>query len=638
MSSHPGYGSHTDPSFKSAPRPAGEVIRRVAVYLRPYWGMAIGTVICAVLSLAAGMAYPKLTRIIIDDVISAERDDLLAPASIGLLVAFFLQQAFNSIRIRINNRLEQNVIFDMRRQVFARLQRLPVAWFDQRSSGDLMTRVIEDVNNVERLLIDGTEQGTVALLSIVSAMVFMILYSPVLAAVALIPLPFLIGGALWYTTTAHKRYRLQRQASSAMNALLMDDLQGIRQIKAFGRQEHEDARFTQRADELRDGTLVVMRAWAWYGPAMQFVGALGIGLILWAGGQQVLNGQMEVGQLVAFMLYAGLFFYEPIGRLHGLNQMMQSARAAAARVFDILDAAPERGNRTESMNLPVRGEIVYENVGFSYQTGAQAKGSKLIDTTDQRLLTSAPTPEPETRQVLRGISLHAKPGEMIALVGPTGAGKSTLVNLLPAFYEATSGTICIDGQDTRDVSLDSLRSQISVVSQEAFLFNGTVRENILYGKLDATEEKLFAATKAANCHDFIMRLPEGYDSRVGERGVKLSVGEKQRVSIARALLKNSPILVLDEATASVDTATERLIQEALERLMANRTSFVIAHRLSTVRRADQILVLRHGEIIERGSHGELLAANGLYARLARIQDTHSIEESFEQLDGLDVKN
>jgi ATP-binding cassette subfamily B protein/subfamily B ATP-binding cassette protein MsbA len=281
-------------------------------------------------------------------------------------------------------------------------------------------------------------------------------------------------------------------------------------------------------------------------------------------------------------------------------------------VFDILDAPVERANGQPRASLPepVRGEVVYENVSFSY---------------------------PPDRVALRKVSLHARPGEMVALVGPTGAGKSTLVNLLPAFYELNSGRITIDGQDITGLSLESLRSHISVVSQEAFLFNGTIRENILYGRPDAAEEELLAASKAANCHEFVLRLPQGYDSRVGERGVRLSVGEKQRVSIARALLKNAPILILDEATASVDTATERLIQEALERLMANRTSMVIAHRLSTIRKADQILVLRHGQIVERGTHQELLATGGLYSLLARIQGTHFIEESLDWGDGPDSK-
>ncbi len=595
----------TDPSFSAKPRSTSEVVGRVAVYLRPYKVLAVTTVGCAVLSLAAGMAYPLLTKTIINNVIQQNRQDLLTRAALGLLGAFLLREAFNSIRIRINNRLEQNVIFDMRREVYARLQRLPVGWFDQRASGDLITRVIEDVNAVERLLIDGVEQGTVALLSIAGALVFMFLADPMLTWVALIPLPFLVGGALWYTLTAHKRYRLQREAASAMNALLMDNLQGVRQIKAFGRQDHEDERFAGRADDLREGTLVVMRAWAWYGPAMQFIGALGIGLVLWIGGRQVMQGRMDVGELVAFMLYAGMFFYEPIGRLHGLNQMLQAARAAAARIFDILDAPMERQGRHGALQTPVRGEVVYDNAGFSYGEGKAA---------------------------LHNISLRAASGEMIALVGPTGAGKSTLVNLLPAFYELSSGRILIDGQDIRDVTLASLRTHISVVSQEPFLFNGTIRENIVYGNLAATEQELLTASRAANCHEFISRLPQGYDTRVGERGVKLSVGEKQRVSIARALLKNAPILILDEATASVDTATERLIQEALEHLMAGRTSFVIAHRLSTILKADRILVLRQGQIVEQGRHEELLAANGLYARLARIQNTATIEESFEKLD------
>jgi len=626
--SHPSHGSHNDPTFRSAPRPVGEVVRRVGVYLRPYKGKVVATVGCAVLSLAFGFLYPKLTRVIIDDVVRQDRSDLLAPVALALLGAFLLREVFNSVRIRINNTLEQNVVFDMRRDVYGRLQRLPVSWFDPRASGDLMTRIIEDVTQVERLLIDGVEQGTVAVLSILGALVFMFLSSPTLAAVSLVPVPFLIGGALWYTLTAHKRYRVAREASSAMNALLMDNLQGVRQIKAFGRQAHEDERFARRADDLREGTLLVMRAWAAYGPAMQFIGALGVGLVLWVGGAQVMKGSMDVGELVAFMLYAGMFFYEPIGRLHGLNQMLQSARAAAARVFDILDTAQERSDRRGLLRVPVRGEVVYENVGFSY---ADVTASTPGDTSGRER--PRETRAPVDRRVLQEISLHARPGEMIALVGPTGAGKSTLVNLLPAFYEATAGRILIDGQDISGISLESLREHISVVSQEAFLFNGTVGENILYGRLNATEDELVAAARAANCHEFISKLSQGYDSRVGERGVKLSVGEKQRVSIARALLKNAPVLVLDEATASVDTATEKLIQEALERLMTNRTSFVIAHRLSTIRKADQILVVRQGRIVERGTHDDLLARNGLYAKLARIQGTTFIEESFERIEG-----
>jgi ATP-binding cassette, subfamily B, bacterial len=595
----------SDPTIPARSRSNWEIIRRVATYLRPYPWMAVGTISCALISLACSFAYPQLTQYVIDEVIGQRRGDQLTWLMLGLIGAFLVRDLFNSIRIRLNNTFEQNVIYDMRREVYGKLQRLPVNYFDQRSSGDLMTRVLEDVNSVERLLIDGTEQGTIAILSIIGVLAFLFHKNPQLAFIALIPIPILAGGAYWYTTTAHKRYRAQREAASAMNALLMDNLQGVRQIKSFGRERHEDERFAHRADDLRKGTLLVMRAWANYSPAMAFAAALGTGLVLWFGTREVLAGTLKLGELTAFLIFLTMF-YEPVTRLHGLNQMLQAARAAGERVFDILDATTETSNtqRTVSVRQPVRGEIVYENVGFSY------------------------SPE---RVVLKGISLHAKPGEMIALVGPTGAGKSTLVNLLPAFYEATSGQILIDGQNAGLLTLDSLRAQISVVSQEPFLFNGTVRENILYGRLDASEEELFTAARAANCHEFITRLTEGYESRVGERGVKLSVGEKQRVSIARALLKNTPIIILDEATASVDTATEKLIQEALERLMKNRTSFVIAHRLSTIRRADQILVLRHGEIIERGSHEELLATDGLYAKLARIQNTTFIEEGFEKL-------
>ena len=603
--SHPHHSVRLDPTFRAKARSTLEIVRRVWPYLKPYKGMAAATIAFALLSLGFSLTYPKLTQFVVDDVIRNRRPDLLAPVMLALLGAFLLRDLFNGLRILINNSFEQKVIYDMRRDVYARLQRLPVNYFDQRASGDLMTRVIEDVNSVERVLIDGTEQGTAALLTIMVVTIILFATKPTLAGIALIPVPLLAGGALGYTLTARRRYRAQREAASAMNALLMDNLQGVRQIKTFGREAHEDRRFAERAEGLRKATLGIMRVWAAYSPAMSFAGALGLGLVLWLGGRQVLAGQMTLGQLIGFIFYLGQF-YEPVGRLHGLNQMLQAARAAGERVFDILDAPIERPNGMprRALREPACGEVIYENVGFSYN--------------------------PE-QPVLRNVSLHAKPGEMVALAGPTGAGKSTLVNLLPAFYEPVSGRILIDGQDISGILLEALRAQISVVSQEAFLFNGTIRENILYGRLEAREEELINASRAANCHEFISALPQGYDSHVGERGVKLSVGEKQRVSIARALLKDAPILILDEATASVDTATERLIQEALERLMANRTSFVIAHRLSTIRKADQILVMRHGQIIERGTHEELVALNGLYGRLARIQGTTFIEESFEKL-------
>ena len=598
--------TENDPTFTAKKRSTTEIIRRVSVYLWPYKWLALATVGCAVLSLLCAFAFPRLTQYIIDVVIDDGQTDKLTPVILLLLGAFFLRDFFNCVRIQVNNHFEQNVVFDMRRDVYGRLQRLPVSYYDKRASGDLMTRVIEDVNAVERLLIDGTEQGTVAIVSIFGVLAILFATNPLLAGVAMIPIPLLAIGAMCYTLTAHRRYRKQRQASSAMNALLMDNLQGVREIKAFGRERHEDERFTDRAEAMRQGTLTIMRAWAFYNPAMSFIAASGIGLVLWIGGNQVMNDQMSVGELVAFLFYLALF-YEPIGKLHGLNQMLQAARAGGERVFDILDATEERKDAESSQPLPelVRGEVEYRGVHFQYT---------------------------QDKPALHDISLLARPGQMTALVGPTGAGKSTLVNLLPAFYEVTLGAITIDGQDIALTSLESLRENISVVSQEPFLFNGTVGENIAYGNLDASAEQLTEAAQAANCFEFISELADRFDTKVGERGVRLSVGEKQRISIARALLKNSPILILDEATASVDTATERLIQQALERLMIGRTTFVIAHRLSTIRDADQILVLKNGRVIERGTHNELVGQQGLYARLARIQNTTFIEESFAKLE------
>ena len=573
-----------------------KTILRVFAYLRRYPFLASAQLTCAILMTVLVIVFPEVTKKITGEVIPDRAFDRLLPLSLLAAGTFFATNLFNALRIILNNTFEQKVIFDIRSDLYRKIQRLPMRWFDNKRTGDVMTRVTEDVTAMERVLIDGIEQGMVALLQVLVVGGYLFWQNPKLAAIAMIPMPFLAFGAWLYTRTAPERHRKVRRATSTMNSLLHDNLDGIQQIKTYTREESEHDRFNESSDKVRQATLHLMRVWAVYNPSMEFCRNAGYALVIGFGAWGVMQSpdtetlNAQTGVFVAFLVALSMF-YEPITRLNSLNQIIQAGRAAGERVFEIVDAEEEVGlDEGRELAKPVSGHVVFDDVKFSYT---------------------------EKIATLKGVTLEAKPGQTVALVGHTGAGKSTIINLLTRFYEYDGGAITIDGIDIKDLRKESLRDAVGYVTQESFLFNGSVRENLRLAKPDATDEEFWNALEIANAREFVEALPEKLDTNVGERGVKLSVGEKQRISISRVVLKNPRILLLDEATASVDTQTEKIIQDALERLMADRTSFVIAHRLSTVRNADRIYVLDHGNVIEQGTHEELIERNGHYAKLCR---------------------
>jgi len=564
-------------------------VLRVISYLKRYPVLGGFQFLCASLMAVSVIVFPLVTKHITGDIIPNGRIDVFLPWVLLGLASFFLKDALNCARIILNNHFEQRVIFDIRSDLYQKIQRLPLRWFDTRRTGDVMTRVVEDVTAMERILIDGIELGLVSVIQILAVGLTMYLTNVTVALWATLPIPLLITGAWIYTRNARGRYKAQRDAASNLNALLHDNIAGIRQIKAYSAEEEEHEHFNGLSGILRKTSLRIMKWWAFYNPGMSFVNSLGYVFVLGFGGHAVMQGEMDLSGLIFFFLLLSLF-YEPVTKLHQLNQMALSSRAAADRVFEILDSEEEPdavdGN---PLAQPVRGEVEFREVGFSY--------------------------DPD-QPILNQVSLRAEPGQTIALAGPTGAGKSTIVNLLCRFYEYDHGAVLIDGQELNTLAKNPLRDAIGYVTQEAFLFNGTVRGNLALAHRDASDGEIWRALEAAKAADFVRALPKQLDTNVGERGVKLSGGEKQRLSIARALLKDPPILLLDEATASVDNQTELLIQQALDELMRNRTSIVIAHRLSTIQNADRIYVLDHGCVIEEGTYDELLSRDGKFAELA----------------------
>ena len=569
-------------------------ILRVSSYLfryqRLFW-LTIG--------LAAGMtlmeiAVPYAIKVILEQIEATGAFTALY-WGVGLIALLYVgSELFNSLRIRVNNTLEQQVLLEMRRDLHAKLLRLPVSFYDQRKSGEISSRVIEDVAAVERALLDGTEQGTGALLKLVGITAVLFVMQPLLACCVFLPVPILLVCGIFYSKRSRVIWKGVRESSGELNSLLVEDIQGNRLIQTFGLQGREAARFEQRAEDLRQKTLKAMFRWSRYSPLTTLITKLGFLSIVAVGGYLVLQdtASFSMGKLLAFFLYANML-YQPLAQLHGLNHLIAAGRASGERVFEILDAAVDVDEPAKPLPLPPGPiAVAFNQVQFKY---------------------------PGRPALLDQLDLTLEANQVTALVGHTGAGKSTVANLAMRTYDVSAGTVQLNGLDIRELSLRELHDKIGHVAQDPFLFDGSVRDNLLLAKPNASQAAIQEALQQACAWDFVNALPQGLDTNIGEKGIRLSQGEKQRLTIARVLLKNPPVVILDEATASVDTITERKIQQALDHLVEQRTVLIIAHRLSTVRRADKIVVLEAGKIVESGSHQSLLADNGHYAKLWQHQ-------------------
>ena len=577
-----------------------KVLGRLFALLKPYWKTLIVSGILLLGRATAQLVPPLFQREIIDGVIGKEDLTRLGALIAGLVGVYALIQLVAVGDNFIRHALGERFILDLRVKIYAYLQRLSLSFFERTSTGELMSRVTNDVNALEQFVTHGSALSAVDLLRLTGAIVVLLLLNWKLALLVIIPVPALVILLRHFNTRVRPIYRKVRDRLGDINAQLQDNLAGIRVIQAFGAEERALQKFTSESEGYYRARVQGIRYWSTFFPAMSFVASLGTVIVLAAGAVMVVRGELSLGTLVAFISYM-VSFYEPIDRLTEVDNVFQQAIAAGSRVFEVMDSSSEIRDEPGAQPLPpLRGEVEFDDVHFRYNA-------------------NDPAAEQEPPEVLHDVTLHMAPGEVVALVGRSGAGKTSIANLLCRFYDPTHGQVRVDGFDLRHVQLASLRSQVAVVLQDTFLFNASVRENLLLGKPGATEEELVEAAKAAYAHDFVLELPEGYDTDVGERGVKLSGGQKQRLALARAILADPRILILDEATSSVDAEAEYLIQQALESVLRNRTALVIAHRLSTVRSADKIIALENGRIVEMGSHLELMQKGGLYSQLYRRQ-------------------
>jgi subfamily B ATP-binding cassette protein MsbA len=568
--------------------------RRLMVYLRPHIGRFIIAMIAIVAGSVLGLAGPFALQYLIDAVFTQNNAQLLNQITVILIIIFALQAVFYFIRAYQLSYIGERVMIDLRLNLFQHLQKLSLSFYNERRTGELVSRATNDVSTVRTLVTSDVSTAISQVITFFGALILILITDWRLTLFMLMLVPLVVIVALIFGRRLRKISSAVQDQLADATTVLEETLSGVRVVQSFTREDYEIGRYRGSIEQTFALALKRIKLSATFGPLASFMGFTVVIAVFWFGGQQVLNGTLTAGQLTMFLILT-LTIAGSIGSFSGLWTSLQEALGATKRIFEILDTPSDIIDQPAAKALPrIDGHITLDRVSFAYK-----------DNSDQH--------------VLRGVSLEIKPGEVLALVGPSGAGKTTLVNLIPRFFDPQSGGVCIDGQDIRSVQVKSLREQIGLVPQDTLLFGGTVRENILYGKLDATEDELIAAARAANAHDFITQLSKGYETIVGERGVKLSGGQRQRIAIARAILKDPRILLLDEATSSLDSESEGLVQEALDRLMQGRTSVVIAHRLSTVHHADRIAVLERGELVELGTHAELIVLDGLYARLYRMQ-------------------